>query len=430
MAIARRALCRALVAVPLIVRPAPTPAAWFATSWEEPLVTEGERPWIPSIRSDANRAETHLAQLEAAGQKLQLMLRDWDELALDPSNGDLIRRQLGTVGITSPLCNIDRTLKLVRQDLGARSLLADEVAFVDASEELLSAIKQADFLAYSAIFGGSCCGGGRASEMPSANNPQKLALAPVEPGAAVGGGAAAGKAAVLRSETRDYLRRARIEVERATSAYSRLLAMVPAGGRLLTTTRVAASEAIVRTLTLGKAIDMIKTGCDPAFLAAVRESGGRFLYRGEDLPAPAALLSPPPDLLQIDAYGSKEAVSYFEKLESGLGAVKPANVARPSSGHIGVARAEAAAQWGATVSVWPIGQPIRYVWPKTRDDFFPASQAEGASALGGVEACNVDVGLTDALKLGREVLFATGSSNSFVAVSSSEDEQLRRQLFG
>ena len=83
----------------------------------------------------------------------------------------------------------------------------------------------------------------------------------------------------------------------------------------------------------------------------------------------------------------------------------------------------------------PLGKPIHYVWPRARGDFWPAGVADGvadssedASELGGAEMCSVDGGLTEALRLGREVLFAAESGSVFVAVSSSEDEQVRRML--
>jgi hypothetical protein len=63
-------------------------------------------------------------------------------------------------------------------------------------------------------------------------------------------------------------------------------------------------------MSFANAVSMIRKECDPSILAAVRASG-RFLYRGEDLPTdtPAALLSPPPDLLQLSTYGSRDALA-------------------------------------------------------------------------------------------------------------------------
>ena len=101
------------------------------------------------------------------------------------------------------------------------------------------------------------------------------------------------------------------------------------------------------------------------------------------------------------------------------------NLARPSSGHIAVARREAAALWGDAVSVWPLGRALHYVWPRARDDFWPATADEAAQ---GVRACRVDEGLAEALKLGREVLFASEGSADFIAISASADMEVRRRL--
>jgi len=182
-----------------------------------------------------------------------------------------------------------------------------------------------------------------------------------------------------------------------------------------------------RRLTLAQAFALIKGECDPAFLGAVCESGGRFLYRGEELPATAALLDPPPDLLQLDTYGSSEALAYFQRLERGLS--DQSSAARPSSGHIAVARVEAAAMWGDAVSVWPLGMPLHYCWPRARTDFWPVAEGkQSVGTLGGAEMCNVDRGLSEALQTGREVLFAAERGARFVAISASMDEVVRAQL--
>jgi hypothetical protein len=180
-------------------------------------------------------------------------------------------------------------------------------------------------------------------------------------------------------------------------------------------------------LTVEQALDQILTSCDPAFLSAVLQSG-RFLYRGESSiltrrdadagasaggaaggaaggPAggAAALLCPPPDLLVAGTYGEDhDADAYFQTLERVALGRSPV---KPSNGHIGVARREAAASWGQPSSVWPIGGALHYAWPAARQNFWPL--AGPAMAVEGAGAYRVDVGLVQALKLGREVLFAT-----------------------
>lgn len=195
--------------------------------------------------------------------------------------------------------------------------------------------------------------------------------------------------------------------------------------RLLQSERATARPSAAEPLSFANAVSIIQQECDPSFLAAVRASG-RFLYRGEDLPTetPAALLSPPPDLLQLSTYGSRDALAYFERLEGELRQLSQ-EAARPSVAHIAVPRSEAAAQWGEAVSVWPVGRPLHYVWPRSRDDFWPASADE---ARGGLSRCRVDEGLAEALQLGHEVLFASESGSSFVAIPDSVDDEVRREL--
>lgn len=159
--------------------------------------------------------------------------------------------------------------------------------------------------------------------------------------------------------------------------------------------RLVAARQRVRALTLKQAVSMIRKECDPAFLIAVRESGGQFLYRGEQLPATAALLALPPDLLELDTYASSAAVHYFQNLESGLRRGRLFSVARPSSGHIAVARSEAAALWGPSVSVCactahpptlsiahaPFAQVVSHKWPRTDGLVHGLTHALGSRAL-------------------------------------------------
>lgn len=62
--------------------------------------------------------------------------------------GDNIRVQLGTQGTTSPLFQIDKALKVLRQES------EDIVEFTDQAEEFQLALARADSMAYSANFAG------------------------------------------------------------------------------------------------------------------------------------------------------------------------------------------------------------------------------------------------------------------------------------
>ncbi len=170
-------------------------------------------------------------------------------------------------------------------------------------------------------------------------------------------------------------------------------------------------------LSVPESARIIRESCDERFLSAV-SAAGTFLYRGEPAIDAAAVLEPAPDLLQAGTYGSTAALRFFEQLERSL--AKTGSVARPSTGHIGIADRALAARWGTPVSIWPVG-PLHYVWPRGRDVFWP-DKADGAGYA-------IDDALVDALRLRREVLFASADGRSaFVAVPATRDADLRRRL--
>ena len=189
----------------------------------------------------------------------------------------------------------------------------------------------------------------------------------------------------------------------------------------------AVVDAQTDILDLEEAVSLILRNGNPDFLAAVRSAGGgAFLYRGEDLGSSlAARLVPQPDLLLPETYGSQDAFQYFRGLDQTLQSLGGQAAARPSNGHIGVARQEAAATWGQPVSIWPLGQgTLRYAWPASGGkDFWPESMEREKAAS---RRYRVDEGLSEALTLGREVLFK--SSLGFVAIRASENPAVRRGL--
>ena len=174
-------------------------------------------------------------------------------------------------------------------------------------------------------------------------------------------------------------------------------------------------------LTLSQSIHLVQTSCDPTFIAAVASTGA-FLYRGEDLEGSIARrCTPKPDLLDAGTYDDAAALRYFEALEQRLMTSKAA----PSTGHIGVASMDAASEWGRAASIWPLGQ-LHYAWPRDRAAFWP----RGAEALSvREERLGIDVGLADALHLGRELLFASeASASAYVAIDARADDEVRRRL--
>lgn len=147
-------------------------------------------------------------------------------------------------------------------------------------------------------------------------------------------------------------------------------------------------------LSLLEATDLICEATPTRFRQAVRDSGNRFLYRGEDVTT-ISVLHPEPDLLVEGTYGKKsDALSYFQKLETIL-IQRPA---RPSQGHIGTPRPQDAAAWGNVVSIWPLGTHIDFVWPSLASTFYPGCQ-NNELVIGDR--------LPEALQQGSEVLFAT-----------------------
>lgn len=70
------------------------------------------------------------------------LLQNW------PSGGDAIRVELGTQGTTSPLFQIDKALKVLREDA------EDIVEFTELVEDFQLTLSRADSMAYSANFAG------------------------------------------------------------------------------------------------------------------------------------------------------------------------------------------------------------------------------------------------------------------------------------
>jgi len=162
-----------------------------------------------------------------------------------------------------------------------------------------------------------------------------------------------------------------------------------------------------------------------SFRLALYESGGRFLYRGDDsevegtTPAAAAdtiaetmlvtipdasqwkINDLPPDLLFAETHENDlNALKYFECLERRLNDYDSKNnnnptesigssvssssvssssvsspatttlLAMPSNGHIATSDPQEAGKWGSVVSVWPLGMDFSYVWPTQRSVFY------------------------------------------------------------
>ena len=114
--------------------------------------------------ADATKCKEYLPLLDASGKTLDELATNWDKIATD---GDNVRRYLGTVGVTSPLFKIRGGLKGV---LKANDLpdAFDAVAFAEASEQFLAELQDAEGDAYGAQFADYSTSVGSGGQSPSA----------------------------------------------------------------------------------------------------------------------------------------------------------------------------------------------------------------------------------------------------------------------
>ena len=114
--------------------------------------------------ADASKCKAYLPLLDASGKTLDELAANWDRIATD---GDSVRRYLGTVGVTSPLFKIRGGLKGV---LKAKDLpdAFDVVAFAEASEAFLNDLQDAEGDAYGAQFADYSTSVGSGGQSPSA----------------------------------------------------------------------------------------------------------------------------------------------------------------------------------------------------------------------------------------------------------------------
>ena len=114
--------------------------------------------------ADATKCKEYLPLLDASGKTLDELAANWDRIATD---GDNVRRYLGTVGVTSPLFKIRGGLKGV---LKAKDLpdAFDAVAFAEASEQFLAELQDAEGDSYGAQFADYSTSVGSGGRSPSA----------------------------------------------------------------------------------------------------------------------------------------------------------------------------------------------------------------------------------------------------------------------
>ena len=100
---------------------------------------------VAAIEKVTQLTEAEVEERLRAGRKsIQYLLDHYDEIC--QGGGDNVRRYLGTVGFTSGLVQIDRTLKALAERAD------DFVDFTETQNEVVQSIQQADGSAYMAIF--------------------------------------------------------------------------------------------------------------------------------------------------------------------------------------------------------------------------------------------------------------------------------------
>ena len=114
--------------------------------------------------ADATKCQAYLPLLDASGKALDELSTNWDRIATD---GDNVRRYLGTVGVTSPLFKIRGGLKGVLKATDLPDAF-DAVAFAEASEAFLNDLQDAEGDAYGAQFADYSTSVGSGGQSPSA----------------------------------------------------------------------------------------------------------------------------------------------------------------------------------------------------------------------------------------------------------------------
>ena len=133
----------------------------------------------------------------------------------------------------------------------------------------------------------------------------------------------------------------------------------------------------------------IVSNANQKFLRSVVDANYNFLYRGLSPNASKQLATDnsalvitnePFDLLDIETYGSEEAVAYFQSLEVQMYANKLS--IRPSNSHIGTTCPNEAAKWGTAVSIWPLGERgVEFAWLEKGGLFWPVSSSHARAIV-------------------------------------------------
>jgi hypothetical protein len=219
-------------------------------------------------------------------------------------------------------------------------------------------------------------------------------------------------------------------------------------------------------LSFEDAVNIIKHETPKEFLQAVKKSGGKFLYRGEDMNynyvestrnsgsdsisvRNCVWMNPEPDLLLPGTYSDDNALKYFQSLENCLDTNNEIvvtakegktctnnNIARPSNAHIATPNIVEARKWGESVSIWPCGQNFAYCFPKNRNEFYNENMDVKIiqhAPINCADEISINRNLSTALFKGKEVMFSStdelgNSLSAFIAIPSRFDNHVRTAL--
>mmetsp|Transcript_11096 Transcript_11096/g.17114 ORF Transcript_11096/g.17114 Transcript_11096/m.17114 type:complete len:205 (-) Transcript_11096:457-1071(-) len=115
------------------------------------LLPVASAAFLTSITTSSSVAQAAVSTFDAANDQwkqsvnvIDKMLNNWESY----KTGDSIRVELGTQGTSSPLFQIDKAFKVLRDDA------EDIIEFTETSDEFLLTLARADSMAYSANFAG------------------------------------------------------------------------------------------------------------------------------------------------------------------------------------------------------------------------------------------------------------------------------------
>ena len=185
-----------------------------------------------------------------------------------------------------------------------------------------------------------------------------------------------------------------------------------------------ATPTIFKDMSIPDAVNWIDQNCDRRFYHAVVSADYNFLYRGisvKSLQNSIHYETSEKDLLEIETYGTSEALEYFQTLEM----VMEKDVVKPSIGDLATSSVTEANKWGTAASIWPM-KGSHYAWFQEKGLFYPRTKRISRDELivDGKD-CGKD-SLEDALRANNcEIMIST---EGYLVVPVKFDSDLRDAL--